>query len=320
MSEANILAINDLLKLARRGLVFFIICIGTYLLLLFVLTNIKVTGSPIIYRASQGLVPKGGFTFERFQEFNPNEKHDILAFGSSRVNRGIDPKIFEEAGYSIYNLGTDDQTPLNTKVLVEQYVKQGKCRLVIIDLYDKIFANASLESSADLIQNLDEDNAALEVAMAADDFRAINLLGTRMMLKNKAPAYKGDTKLYKGYRVKLDEKNYFSGEQYTYKTNRQNLIEFEATIKYLQSIDVAFLFVCQPLPTYVSLKNHHLLLKDIEPILAATHTPLYDFTTDKMAVSNADFADVSHLNAKGAARYSTFLLNTLVSKTIPPSK
>ena len=139
MSETNSIAINDLLRLVRQGLVFFIICIGTYLLLLFVLANINVTGSPIIFRASQGIVAKGGFTFERFKEFNPNEKHDILAFGSSRVNRGIDPKIFEKAGYSIYNLGTDDQTPLNTKVLIKQYVKPGKCRLVIIDLYDKIF-------------------------------------------------------------------------------------------------------------------------------------------------------------------------------------
>ena len=320
MNEMNSSVVKDLVRLARRGLAFLIICIGTYLLLLFILTHIKVTGNPIIYRASQGLVQKGGFTYERFREFNPDSRHDILAFGSSRVNRGIDPRVFEDAGYSIYNLGTDDQTPLNTKVLIEQYVKPGKCRLVILDIFDKIFSQGSLESSADLIQNLNDDNAALQVAMAADDVRAINLLGIRMMLKNQAPSYKGDTKLYKGYRVKRNQKNDFTGDTYAYKTNKQNLRDFDAIIKYLKSVNIPFLLVCQPIPSHINHENHRLLLKDIDPILKANNVSLHDYSDDATIVSYSDFADESHLNSWGAEIYSKHLLNTLVSKEIQPLK
>lgn len=320
MIETKKSVINDLLRLAGRSLAFLCVCLLTYLFLLFILTNVKVTGNPLIYRASQGLVQKGGYTYERFKEFDTKANYDILAFGSSRVNRGLNPKIFEEAGYSLYNLGTDDQTPINTEVLVRHYIKPGKCKLVIIDIFDKIFSHDPLESAADLIQNLKDDKVALKLAVASVDVRTLNLLSIRMMLKNASPAYMGDTRLYKGYRMKLNEKNDFSGGGYIYKTYKKNLREFEATINYLQSVKVPFLLVCQPMPTYVNHENQKMLLRDLQPIMERTHTQLYDFTRDSTIVSLQDFADESHLTMRGAEKYSKFIINQLVSKTIKPDK
>ena len=321
MPISNRSVVADLLRLTRSSMAFIIVCIGIYLMLLFALTHIKVTGNPLIYRASQGLVQKGGFTYARFKEYDPNVKYDILAFGSSRVNRGIHPLIFEEAGYTIYNLGTDNQTPVNSELLVKQYVKEGRCRLVIMDVYDKIFSRSPLESAADLIQNLDDDKLALKMVAANVDVRTINLMGIRMMLKNSSPAYNGDTKLYKGYRMKVDEKNDFSGDIYVYKTNEKNLKEFESILKYLKSINVPVLVVCQPMPAYnFNKENQKLLLKDLEPILKETNTVLHDFSNDTTILSLADFSDESHLTMNGAELYSNFLIKTLVSKVIPPGK
>ena len=319
MIDSKQTLVADLLRLAMKGLAFLIICLGIYLLLLFTLTHIKVTGNPLIYRASQGLVPKGGFTYARFKDYDPKVKYDILAFGSSRVNRGINPRVFEDAGYTIYNLGTDNQTPVNTELLVKQYVKPGHCKLVIMDVYDKIFSRSSLESAADLIQNLNDDKLAFRMTVANMDFRTINLLGIRMMLKNTSPNFMGDTKLYKGYRFKADEKNDFSGDKYIYKTNKKNLQEFEAAIKYLQSINVAVLVVCQPMPHYnINNDNQKKLLDDLQPILAATNTQLHDFSNDTTIVALEDFADESHLTMHGAELYSQYLIDNLVSKMIQP--
>ena len=310
--------VRDLWMLTIRGIAFLCICVLSYMILLFLLTNIKITGNPIVYRASQGLVQKGGFTYERFKEFDPNTKYDILAFGSSRVNRGINPHVFEQAGYSIYNLGTDDQTPVNTEVLIKQYAKPGHCKLVIIDLFDKVFSHSPLESSADLIQNVRDDKTAFKVACAFDDIRAINLLGIRMMLKNSPPVYSGNTKLYKGYRVKLNDKNEYNGDFYTYKSNTRNLREFEETLKYLRANHIPYLLVSQPLPEYLKKSNHQQMLKDLKPILSEYHDSLNDFTFGSTITSPLDFADESHLNSKGADKYSHYLLDELVNKVIAP--
>ena len=312
--------VRDLWLLMIRGFAFLGICVLAYILLLFLLTKIKVTGNPLVYRASQGLVQKGGFTYERFKEFDPTIKYDILAFGSSRVNRGINPRIFEEAGYSIYNLGTDDQTPVNTEVLIKQYAKKGQCRLVIIDVFDKVFSHAPLESSADLIQNVSDDNTAFKVACAFDDIRAINLLGIRLMLKNSPPVYTGNTKLYKGYRVKLNDKNKYNGDFYTYQRNARNLQEFKETLKYLRSSHIPYLLVSQPLPEYLKKSNHEQMLRDLTPILAEYNDTLKDFTFGSAFTSPLDFADESHLNSNGADKYSKYLLDNLINKMIAPEK
>src|SRR5436190_12325896 len=118
----------------KSALKFLITFTLVYLLILFLLCEVKVSGKPLVFRACQGLVWKGGYTYVRFKEFRPEEKYDILIFGSSRANRGINPRIFDNYGYSSYNLASDDQTPLNMEVLVRQYIKSGHCRLVILDI------------------------------------------------------------------------------------------------------------------------------------------------------------------------------------------
>ncbi|MEP7265057.1 MAG: hypothetical protein ABI772_11195 [Bacteroidota bacterium] len=290
---------------------------GTYSALLFAMTHLKIGGNKFVYRAVQGLVWKGGFSYDRFREFNPDEKYDILVFGSSRANRGIDPHSFERAGYSIYNLGTDDQTPINTCVMVKEFVKKNNCRLVLLDVYDKVFSQNPLESNSDLIQNLNNDDDAFKMTLAAGDLRAVNQFGVRLMLKNQQPEYKAATDLYKGFRG-LEDVFHYSDETHLYFSMPRQLSAFEETLKYLSSIDVPCLITCQPLPK-VPVK-HDAFIKDIQPILKKYNLTLYDFTDNRSLVNPSGFADMSHLNSDGAKRYSDFLADSLVNKIISNAK
>lgn len=300
-----------------KMLLFIAFFVGTYGALLFAMTHLKIGGNKFVYRAVQGLVWKGGFSYDRFREFNPEGKYDILVFGSSRANRGIDPRSFERAGYSIYNLGTDDQTPINTCVMVKEFVKKNNCRLVLLDVYDKVFSQNPLESNSDLIQNMHNDGDAFKMTLAAGDLRAVNQFGVRLMLKNQQPEYKAETDLYKGFRG-LDEPFHYSKDSYYYFSMPKHLHAFDETLKYLASINVPVLVTCQPLPKMPM--KHNAFVRDIQPILKKYNLTLYDFTDDRALVNPSGFADMSHLNSDGAKRYSDFLADSLVKKIISTAK
>jgi hypothetical protein len=300
---------KDFFKFCKHFFFFIIAFSLFYLVLLFALSNVTFGGKRIVYRAVQGMVWKGGYTFERFKEFDRNKKYDIIVLGSSRANRGLCSQPFEDAGLSFYNLGTDDQTPFNTNVIARQYINQHNCRLVIFDAYDKVFCQNPLESTSDLIQNMDNDCAAMQMAVQSKDLRSLNCFGIRMLLKNEAPEYKAETDLINGFRSD-NEQYHYSFPSYSYYPVKEHLAAFDALLTYLEEIHVPCIVLMQPLPT-VPVK-YKLFINDIKPILKRHHVPFFDNTTNISLVSIDGFADASHFNTKGALIYSTYICNTIV--------
>ncbi len=292
------------------------VAITVYLASVFLMCKIYVSGKPIVYRACQGLVWKGGYTYERFKEFDPSKKYDILIFGSSRANRGINPRVFEEYGYIAYNLGTDDLTPYNAELLVKLNVKRGHCKLVIIDIFDKMFSQSNLESTADLIQNIRENKSAVRMAVASKDIRSINSLCVRMMLRNTSPLYESSTDLYKGFRELHNDSVSFTSNFIPYKKIDGNLCALDRTLTYLESINVPYLLVSQPMIFHTHVANHNLFLKDVEPIIKKHGAQYYDYTDKYGIILSSDYADECHLTSQGAYKYTKYLVENHVSKLI----
>ncbi len=301
-----------------NALKFGAVTIGVYMASVFFMCRINVSGKPVVFRACQGLVWKGGYTYERFKEFDPSIKHDILIFGSSRANRGINPRVFETYGYNAYNLGTDDLTPLNTELLIRLNVKRGSCKLVIIDIFDKMFSQSNLESTADLIQNMRENKAALRMAVASKDIRSINSLCVRMMLHNSSPLYESSTDLYKGFRELKNDSVSFTSNFIPYKRINENLRALDRTLTYLESINVPYLLLSQPMIFHTHIANHNLFLKDVEWIFTKYGTQFYDYTNRYDIISKDDYADECHLTSQGANKYTRYLIENHISKIIKP--
>ena len=175
------------MKFIIHGVLFIFSTIIVYFIVFALLFFIRISNIPLIYRATQANVWEGGGTYVKTREFNPNEKHDIIIIGSSHAYRGYDPRIFRKYGYNSYNLGTSDQNMLCTYFLTKNYINHTNCKMVILDLYDRIFAQSTLESNSDLIQNISSDKAALEISMATKDIRTINMFTLRMFSKFSSP-------------------------------------------------------------------------------------------------------------------------------------
>lgn len=297
--------------LLRKAFIFITATVTTYILILAVLSGIYANNTPLVYRTVQGLVWKGGYTFRRFNELKTKEPYDVLVFGSSTANRSIHPEVFQHAGISLYNLGTDDQTPVNTEVLVKYYCERMKPKLVILDIYDRVFAQSGVESAADVIQNCNSNKVALKMALAVKDLRAVNMVAVRLLNRNEPPFLPADEPMINGFRPLKRSITNFHPEDYRYVYNERQWNAFRNTLKYLDENKIQYVLVIQPKPVYYLEENKESFLTDLEPVVDTYNSKLYDFTIDDAKLTMQDYADLAHLNERGAVKYSSMLLNRL---------
>ena len=117
-----------------------------------------------------------GHMFTRLQEADTTNEIDILVLGSSHAYRGIDPRIFKKAGYTLFNLGSSNQTPIQSEILLHRYIKKLKPKLVIIEVNPLFFANDGVESSVDIIANAKNDLSTLKMAFTINNVKTYNTL------------------------------------------------------------------------------------------------------------------------------------------------
>src|SRR5688572_21718598 len=95
----------------------------------FYIATLLVWGSVLSsWRFSNLNYPVAGYAhmYSRIKEVKQTKDVDILFLGASFAYRGFDPRIFKEYGYKSFNLGSSNQTPLQTKLLLDRYLKTLK--------------------------------------------------------------------------------------------------------------------------------------------------------------------------------------------------
>ncbi len=300
--------------LLKNILLFGLIALTSYITLFSVLYFIRIGNVPLVYRTTQGNVFKGGLTYKKFQDFDKNEKYDIIILGSSHAYRGYDPVIFESYGYKIYNLGTSAQTLLSSYVIARNYINKNNCGTVIIDLYDRIFKKKGVESLSDVSQNIESDVAAAELCMRSGDLRAVNMFTLRMFCKLDEPLNSDTLYLNNGFQA--------SNKQLTlpghptdadYVSNKETLHYFAKLIRYLHSEGIRVILAEHPLPYIYSIPEdkHAVFKNDINKITAGYNIPWYDFMNDSSMTEIANFADENHLNYRGVQEYNHKLIKAM---------
>ncbi|MGB1307992.1 MAG: hypothetical protein ACPG6B_03720 [Oceanihabitans sp.] len=135
------------IKIFKRSLVFILISAILYILF------IGVWGMFLPEKYSKNIKHKLGSSYLRFQEVENYKDIDLLFIGSSHAYRGLDTRIFENAGYTSFNLGTKAQTPIQSAFLLEQYVAQLNPKIIVIEVYPKVFMIDGVESSINIVSN-----------------------------------------------------------------------------------------------------------------------------------------------------------------------
>lgn len=301
-----------MLKLLRNGLLFISSAILVYVVVFAILFAIAPGGIPLIYRTTPGNVWEGGGTYVKFRNFNKDAQWDVIIMGSSHAYRGYDPAIFEYRGLKTYNLGTSDQNMMCTYYIAKEYINSNNCSMVILDMYDRVFTQNSLESMSDVIHNVNSDRAAFNVAKSANDIRAVNMFTLRLFNKLRDPLNTDTTGFYNGYISSTDTlKLPGKARKWKYVRNDFQMEYLEKLLAYLQSQNIRVVMAEHPMPSVYAPKDHHLFVKDIQEIADKYKIPFYDYMEYEPLTGIQYFSDETHLNFNGVQSYNRLLLDTL---------
>jgi hypothetical protein len=301
-----------MMQLLKKISLFLLSSITIYLVVFAALFAIKVGGIPLVYRATSGQVWEGGKTYRKFKSFNENDTYDVFVLGSSHALHGYDPDVFKSRGLKMHNLGTDDQNLMCSYYLAKDYITKNNCKVVIIDVYDRVMTFQNLESISDFIQNINKEKTAAHVAMASKDIRAINMFTLRQFNKFSAPLLINKEVIKDGY-IPLNYKLTKPHDEikWRYKTNEYQLGYFDKLLSYLSNSGFKVVVVEHPLPYLYFPPEHQAFLNDINPILAKYGVKFYDFTGKSGLTDLKFFADENHLHIHGVEKYNNLLIDEL---------
>lgn len=255
-----------------------------------------------------------GFTRKRMSEAAKAKGVDVIVVGSSHAYRGYDPRIFKKEGLTIFNLGSSSQSPLQTKYLVNKYVKNLKPKLVIVDIYPILFGVDGLESQIDLISSGLMDKDIVKMSFEINDIRLYNSLifgafnNTFHLKKQMKNDVKGDTYIPGGY-VQSYERFKPKKVRFTQKItiSALQLEAFKKTLAALKSENIKYVIVQAPFSksNYNSYTNND----EIDKLFAGLGE-YYNFNK-VMNLPDSMYYDDSHLNQLGVNIYNAKLIDTL---------
>lgn len=293
-----------------------------YGIIIILLCFIPYKGKPLVYITNDYYHWKGGSTYEKFRKFSSHKKRHAVIIGSSRAYRGYDPRIFGEAGYDVWNLGTGAQTINNTYFVAKNYITPGNCDLLIIDIYSGAFKNISIESSSDLIQNISSDKAALEIAWDTRDIRALNMLAVRYLTANENSMFADKDYVGFGFSERHDKlpekmRTALSGNLET------NVKDAEYEVKYLDMLlqfckenGIKAVLTYAPVSDFYSEEEHRRFLAEISEVISKHSVPLLDYSKSLKISTLEHFYDEAHMNYDGVRIFNQALINDLEEKQL----
>lgn len=309
---------------------------GLYLLISFVFGNcyVRLDGDrvavlQIVYRNYQA--PGGwGQSLRRFRDLRSTGDVDILIAGSSHAYRSFDPRIFARHSLRAFNMGSTNQTPLNTYHLLRRFLAGRDPELLILEIYARSLSNEDgLESFFDLATNLPLSPDLIKMAIDTAQPHAVNSLVALQMSRLLKP-------LERFQQGNIEDETYVSGgycESHETIGKNQTFPSFgkitlsEIQLKYLEKIlrlakdrGIRAVMVTAPFPEehQRAIANYRALSRRIEAF-ARRHDVVYkDFNGLLDLETYKHFKDTHHLNHSGVVKFNQVLLRLLRQRGLLP--
>jgi hypothetical protein len=263
--------------------------------------------------------------YTRFNEVNQIENVDILFLGSSHTYRGFDNRIFKEAGYSSFNLGSGSQTPQQTKILLDRYLENLNPKIVIFEVYPAVFCSDGVESSLDILANDKNDLNSLWMSIKIKHITVFNtfiyasIRDLFNMDKNvcEPVSKKNDTYISGGFVEK--DSTYNSAKKYV-KPNANKLWDFDDShfkkfndiIKRFETKNTPVILVYSPISKL--LYNSYLNNAEFDQRMESYNLPYYNFNINSQFSDSLHFYDQHHLNQKGVIKFNQMILDILAKE------
>lgn len=243
---------------------------------------------------------------------------DILFLGSSHVYRGLDPRIFEDYGFKVFNLGSSAQTPIQTELLLNRYLDILKPKLILFDVFPESFSNDGVESSLDIIANSKNDWESIKMALTINHLKTYNTLiygffrDAFKLNANFTEALVKDKDVY--------IKNGFVDKALAYNRITQKLtMEWSFDDKQLKAFETVLnLIKVRGIPNYLIqipvTKNRYDGYQNIDLFdeFLNAKGDYYNFNELITLNDTLHFYDTQHLNSKGVALFDNLLIETLL--------
>ncbi len=308
----------------------FLIFIAIYCLSIFIL--IKYDYHQYVENIPKSVTGGYGYSLKRFQEADTTYNIDLLFVGSSHSYRSFDPKIFELNNISTFNLGSSQQTPINSYYLLEEYLPQMKPKKVFIECFWRVLQvkDKGIESSLDLVSNKRLSLETLKMVAKSDNHlvynafiyqfinRIFNPLSTEKQNNIPYNNYKGRGYVESTRELKIQTLNSLKEHAWTYKDHQ---------LRYLQKcIEICKKFKAEPVLVMTpvteeflnSATNHPELFQRLRELANSNGVMLLNYNDNFYSKLNSleHFYDPNHLNYQGVTLFSEALIKDIVRHNI----
>jgi hypothetical protein len=261
-----------------------------------------------------------GHMHTRLGEVETFEDVDILFLGSSHTYRGFDVRIFRNHGYSVFNLGSSAQTPMQTITLLNRYLDGLNPKLVIYDVYPETLSSDGIESALDILANDENDIHSFNMMMDAGHLTVFNssiyaYIRDYFELDDSfsEPIITGDdTYIHGGYvHKKITHYKPQELEKRTIELSNEQLAIFELILNKLDQRGVTTLLVYTPISP--SSYNRYLNNDQFDSTMS-NYATYYNFNEIIGLDDSLHFYDSHHLNQLGVNVFNKKLIE-IISNT-----
>lgn len=258
-----------------------------------------------------------GNTYTRLQELKNYKDIDILFLGSSHTYRGFDPRIFKKSEISSFNLGTSSQTPIQTELLLNRYLKQINPKMVIFEVFPEIFNSDGVESAVDIIGNSKNDMESFKMMMKINNVKTYNVFlyhSIRNLLfpgeiRTELLQTNHDTYISGGFVERKTE--YFKHLSYSdteWKYNQKQINAFEKICTQLRRENIPIVLVYAPIT--LSLYKSYINRKEFDEKMSG-YGDYYNFNEIILLDDSLHFYDSNHLNQRGVEIFNEKLIEVI---------
>ena len=252
------------------------------------------------------------------EELKETKNVDILFIGSSHVYRGVDPRLFESAGFKIFGLGTSGQTHEQTEVLLKRYLDQLNPRLIAYEVYPLLFGYDGTGSSISLLGSLDmqedfyplvEEHFSLKMLNSliyAKISELIPFFRNTKLIANKSESYIGS-----GFIEEKNKPGYTSQpiQAFNWSFYDYQVDAFKRNLELIQDQGIPVLLYKAPVTKHY--ESSVLNEVTFDSLMQTTNVPYFNFSPSDLLVDTLHFYDKDHMNFEGVQIFNKELMDSL---------
>jgi len=286
------------------------------ILFVIVLSSIKLKGARLWTYLNENVISEGGQTklmFNDLKNFKENN-NTIFVIGSSHAYRGYDPRVFNIAGITLFNMGTSGQNMKDSYILLK--TNKDKIKRLIVDVYPGVLQDVSEESTLMLIQNADNNNTVFAILKNNVTINSINNTAARLLDLNPSSLPYAENYIANGYVQKDNEFKADSTLTYGNFISGTNFPYLDSVLAFAVKNKINTCLASHPLKWNLAYKHYY--LNSYLPVLNTVlnkYPGIYFFDYTITHPNNDSlFSDANHLNQKGVNWYNNKLIENLRSQ------